>query len=92
MAAGLTLTSPGSITQGLCASSSSAATTFSRGLTLMTRVTTRLENASCVIGNSAKEPPTRMRTNTLRPMPRLVMPHVQAVRPCHHLWGKHNPS
>jgi hypothetical protein len=56
------------------------------------RVTTHLESASCAIGNSAKEPPMKMRANTPHPMPRLVMPCAQVVQPWHHLWGKHSPS
>jgi hypothetical protein len=56
------------ITQGLCTSSSSAATIFPKVSTLLMRVMTHLENASCVMGNSAKEPPMRMRANALRPM------------------------
>jgi hypothetical protein len=58
-----------------------------RVLTLMVRVTTHLESASCAMGRTTKEPPMKMRANAPRPTPRT--PHAQ---PCHHLWGKHSPS
>jgi hypothetical protein len=35
----------------------------------MTRAMTHLESALCATGNSTKEPLTRMRANTPRPMP-----------------------
>jgi hypothetical protein len=92
MAARLMLISPGSMTWGFCVSSFLGATTFSRVLTPTTRATTHLESASCVMGNPTKAPLMRMRVNTPRPMPRLVTPRVQVVRPCHHLWGNHSPS
>jgi hypothetical protein len=34
-----------------------------RVLTLMMRVMTRLENASCAMGRTMKEPPIKMRAN-----------------------------
>jgi hypothetical protein len=58
-----------------------------RVLTLMMRVMTRLENASCAMGRTMKEPPIKMRANA--PCLMLQTLHAQA---CHHLWGEHSPS
>jgi hypothetical protein len=44
------------------------------------------------MGSSVKEPPTRTRANTPRPMPQLVTPHTQDVQPYRHPWGNHGPS
>jgi hypothetical protein len=44
-------------------------TTFTGVLTLMIRVMTRLENASCAMGSTVKEPLMKMRANAPRPMP-----------------------
>jgi hypothetical protein len=53
---------------------------------------TYLESALCAMENPTKEPPTRMRANIPRPMPRLATLRVQAVQPCHHLGGSYVPS
>jgi hypothetical protein len=74
MALGLMLTSLGLTTRGLGASSLMETTTFTRVLTLMMGVTTHLENASCAIGRSTKEPPMKMRANAPHLKPRT--PHV----------------
>jgi hypothetical protein len=74
MALRLTLTSPGLITRGLGTSPLAETTTLMRVLTLMMRVTTRLKNASCVMGKTAKEPLMKMMANT--PCPTLRTLHA----------------
>jgi hypothetical protein len=74
MAHGMTLISPSLITRGLGASPLAETTTFTRVLTLLMRVMNCVENASCAMGRTAKEPPMKMRANAPHPTPRT--PHA----------------
>jgi hypothetical protein len=53
---------------------------------------TPLGSALCVMGNSMKESPTRMRVNTHRSMSQTASLRAPRVQPCHHPWSDHSPS